>query len=131
MPKTAGIILVGNEILSGKIVDANAAYLCRELREEPREGGVEIAVLLRLQRHLHPILGVRQLRVRPQQQLGKVGEQLVQVRGQRPLPDAHEYALEVEGPVAEPLAERVELLPEDLRHAGQDVDVAGEHGGKP
>jgi len=33
MPKTAGIILVGNEILSGKIVDANAAYLCRELRQ--------------------------------------------------------------------------------------------------
>jgi FAD synthetase len=33
MPKTAGIILIGNEILSGKIADANAAYLCRELRE--------------------------------------------------------------------------------------------------
>ena len=32
MPKTAGIILVGNEILSGKIQDANAGYLCRELR---------------------------------------------------------------------------------------------------
>jgi FAD synthetase len=32
MPKTAGIILVGNEILSGKTIDANAAYLCRELR---------------------------------------------------------------------------------------------------
>lgn len=32
MPKTAGIILVGNEILSGKITDENAAYLCRELR---------------------------------------------------------------------------------------------------
>src|SRR5467141_477920 len=32
MPKTAGIILVGNEILSGKIVDTNASYLCRELR---------------------------------------------------------------------------------------------------
>jgi len=32
MPKTAGILLVGNEILSGKIVDANASYLCRELR---------------------------------------------------------------------------------------------------
>src|SRR5213593_4935174 len=32
MPKTAGIILVGNEILSGKIEDANAIYLCRELR---------------------------------------------------------------------------------------------------
>jgi molybdenum cofactor synthesis domain-containing protein len=32
MGKTAGIILVGNEILSGKIADANAAFLCRELR---------------------------------------------------------------------------------------------------
>jgi molybdenum cofactor synthesis domain-containing protein len=32
MPKTAGIILVGNELLSGKIEDANATYLCRELR---------------------------------------------------------------------------------------------------
>src|SRR5205809_7893933 len=32
MPKTAGIILIGNAILSGKITDANAAYLCRELR---------------------------------------------------------------------------------------------------
>ena len=32
MPKTAGIVLVGNEILSGKIADANAAFLCRELR---------------------------------------------------------------------------------------------------
>jgi molybdenum cofactor synthesis domain-containing protein len=32
MPKTAGIVLVGNEILSGKIEDANAVYLCRELR---------------------------------------------------------------------------------------------------
>ncbi|HEV8586963.1 MAG TPA: competence/damage-inducible protein A [Methylomirabilota bacterium] len=33
MPKTAGIILIGNEILSGKTLDANAAYLCRELRD--------------------------------------------------------------------------------------------------
>ena len=32
MPQRAGIVLVGNEILSGKVVDANAAYLCRELR---------------------------------------------------------------------------------------------------
>jgi len=32
MPKTASIILIGNEILSGKIADSNAAYLCRELR---------------------------------------------------------------------------------------------------
>jgi molybdenum cofactor synthesis domain-containing protein len=33
MPKTAAIVLVGNEILSGKVQDANAAHLCRELRE--------------------------------------------------------------------------------------------------
>jgi FAD synthetase len=32
MAKTAGIVLIGNEILSGKVVDANAAFLCRELR---------------------------------------------------------------------------------------------------
>ena len=32
MARTAGIILIGNEILSGKVVDANASYLCRELR---------------------------------------------------------------------------------------------------
>src|SRR5499433_3084035 len=32
MSRTAGIILIGNEILSGKVVDANASYLCRELR---------------------------------------------------------------------------------------------------
>jgi molybdenum cofactor synthesis domain-containing protein len=32
MPKTAGILLIGNEILSGKIRDENASYLCRELR---------------------------------------------------------------------------------------------------
>jgi len=32
MAKTAGILLIGNEILSGKITDSNAAYLCRELR---------------------------------------------------------------------------------------------------
>jgi len=29
---TAAILVVGNEILSGKVVDANSPYLCRELR---------------------------------------------------------------------------------------------------
>jgi molybdenum cofactor synthesis domain-containing protein len=29
---TAGILIIGNEILSGKVVDSNSPYLCRELR---------------------------------------------------------------------------------------------------
>jgi FAD synthetase len=29
---SAGILIIGNEILSGKVVDANSPYLCRELR---------------------------------------------------------------------------------------------------
>src|SRR5215510_9600464 len=32
MAKTAGIVIIGNEILSGKVQDANAAYLLCELR---------------------------------------------------------------------------------------------------
>jgi molybdenum cofactor synthesis domain-containing protein len=32
MVKTAGIVIIGNEILSGKVQDVNAAYLLRELR---------------------------------------------------------------------------------------------------
>ena len=32
MAKTAGIVLIGNELLSGKVVDVNAAYLAREFR---------------------------------------------------------------------------------------------------
>jgi molybdopterin-biosynthesis enzyme MoeA-like protein len=32
MARTAGIIVIGNEILSGKVQDANAAYLVSELR---------------------------------------------------------------------------------------------------
>ncbi len=30
--KTAAIIVIGNEILSGKVVDTNAAFLCQQLR---------------------------------------------------------------------------------------------------
>jgi molybdenum cofactor synthesis domain-containing protein len=32
MAKTAGIVLIGNELLSGKVADQNALYLCREFR---------------------------------------------------------------------------------------------------
>ena len=32
MSKTAGIVVIGNEILSGKTRDENALYLVRELR---------------------------------------------------------------------------------------------------
>src|SRR5262252_7248276 len=30
---TAAIVVIGNEILSGKVVDTNSPYLCRELRD--------------------------------------------------------------------------------------------------
>ena len=33
MAKSAGIIIIGNEILSGKTRDENSVYLARELRE--------------------------------------------------------------------------------------------------
>lgn len=32
MPKTAGVIIIGNEILSGKVSDCNSSYLASELR---------------------------------------------------------------------------------------------------
>jgi molybdenum cofactor synthesis domain-containing protein len=32
MAKTAGIVVIGNEILSGKVVDTNSPYMCQELR---------------------------------------------------------------------------------------------------
>ena len=51
MAKSAGIVLIGNEILSGKIHDANAAYLCRELRAL----GVEVRKIAVIPDELEPI----------------------------------------------------------------------------
>lgn len=39
---SAGILIIGNEILSGKVTDTNSPYLCRELREL----GVEVERIL-------------------------------------------------------------------------------------
>jgi molybdenum cofactor synthesis domain-containing protein len=39
---TAGIIVIGNEVLSGKVTDVNSPYLCRELRAL----GVEVERIL-------------------------------------------------------------------------------------
>lgn len=51
MAKSAGIVLIGNEILSGKIHDANAAYLSRELRAL----GVEVRKIAVIPDELEPI----------------------------------------------------------------------------
>ena len=32
MPRTAAILVIGNEVLSGKVHDRNSYFLCRELR---------------------------------------------------------------------------------------------------
>jgi len=40
--KTAGIIIIGNEILSGKVTDINSPYLCKELRNL----GVEVKQII-------------------------------------------------------------------------------------
>lgn len=42
MPKTAGIVIIGNEVLSGKTQDTNSHFLCRELRAL----GVEVRRIL-------------------------------------------------------------------------------------
>lgn len=41
---TAGIVIVGNEILSGKVVDTNSPFLCSELRELGVEVGRVVVI---------------------------------------------------------------------------------------
>src|SRR6266540_1898021 len=53
----------------------------------------------------------------------RVGRQAPQELRQRALTDRDEYVAQVNGLVAEPLADRLELLAEDLGHPRQDVHV--------
>ena len=49
--RTAGLIVIGNEILSGKVVDTNAPFLARELRAL----GVELRRILTIPDELDEI----------------------------------------------------------------------------
>ena len=48
---TAGILVIGNEILSGKVVDTNSPYLCKELREL----GVDVERIVTIPDHVDVI----------------------------------------------------------------------------
>ncbi len=48
---TAGILVIGNEILSGKVVDTNSPYLCRELRSL----GVDVERIITIPDHIDTI----------------------------------------------------------------------------
>src|SRR3989449_8505685 len=92
--------------------------------EELRQRLVQIARIPGLERHLHLVLGIRELRIGAEEQQRKVGEQLVQVLGERPLADRHEDVPQMDRLAAKALTERVELRAKDLGYAGQDVHVA-------
>src|SRR6266498_4031802 len=95
----------------------------RQAPQELRQRALEVATITRLQRHLHLVLGIRKLGVRAQEQQREVREEPVQVVSERSLTDRDEYVAQVNGLVAEPLADRLELLAEDLGHPRQDVHV--------
>src|SRR5438874_542674 len=81
--------------------------------EELRQRLVQIARIPGLERHLHLVLGIRELRIGAEEQQRKVGEQLVQVLGERPLADRHEDVPQMDRLAAKALAERVELRAKD------------------
>src|SRR5262245_37940943 len=91
--------------------------------EEMAERTVHVRLVLRLERELHRILGIADLRIRPEEELRERGECRVQVLGDRALAlrrvdDAQEVRRRVEA-----LTDGVELLLEDLGDAREDVDV--------
>ena len=52
MSKSAGIIIIGNEVLSGKTQDINSYFLCTELRQL----GVEVQKISTIQDEI-PLIG--------------------------------------------------------------------------
>jgi FAD synthetase len=52
MSKTAGIVIIGNEVLSGKTQDINSYFLCTELRQL----GVEVQKISTIQDEI-PLIG--------------------------------------------------------------------------
>src|SRR5439155_2968215 len=65
-----------------------------ETLEQVVDGAVHVAPILGLERHLDLVLGVEELRVRAQHEVGVPAEQLVQVLGERALRHVEEDAAE-------------------------------------
>src|SRR5438046_1497562 len=95
-----------------------------------RQRPLDVPLVLRLERELHRVLRVADLGVRPEQQLRERRQGRGRVWGDRPLALARVgYAQEV-GRDGEAVAQGLELLLQDLRDAGQDVDVLALDGRK-
>src|SRR5205823_5630429 len=95
----------------------------RQERGQMLARALDVLAVLRLGRQLHGVLGVRHLRIGAEQQVRKGGERRVQVLGDRAFALARVDDAQEVGRGREALAQRGELLLEDLRDAGQDVDV--------
>src|SRR3989441_10211191 len=101
-----------------------------EQAEEMGERPLDVALILRLEGELDRVLRVADLGVRPEEQLRERCQGRVQVLGDRPLALARvDYAQEVRRD-GEAVTQGLELLLQDLRDAGQDVDVLALDGRK-
>ena len=96
----------------------------RQAGEEVPERGLEVLGLLRLERHAHLVLGVRELGVRAAHEIREAPQHGVQMLGERSLAHPEEDDPHEVRALAEPLLDRVELAAEDLRDAREHVDVA-------